>query len=97
MASPEAQIRTTLRQSDMADRLALRGEHAHSIEFRGTHSPAAPEIALHIDPKTIWRTVARVNEYTAIAQSNAIAGDVERKNLARLLARFDDIERALVG
>src|SRR5438105_12474736 len=58
MTPAEAHVRATLRQCNMADRLALRREDAHAVEFVGAHAPTAPQVPVDVDAKTIRRAWA---------------------------------------
>src|SRR6185312_7097226 len=92
----ETQIGAALRQRNMADRLALRREHAHAVELGG-HAPAAPQIAVDIAAETVRRAArAGVDDDAAVGDLVAVADHVIGEDAPRLAARLDDVEDRLV-
>ncbi len=56
VAPAETEIGTALGQIDLADWRSVGREHDHAIEFGSAGTPAAPQIAIDIDTKTVRRS-----------------------------------------
>src|SRR6266404_1690367 len=99
MAAAEAEVGAALRQVDVADRLARRIEYAHAVEVGRAHAPAAPQIAVDIDPETVGRAArSGVDQHGALVEPSAVGRDVVGQDGAVWLgARGHDIELLLVG
>src|ERR1700694_3363722 len=62
------------------------------------HAPAAPQIAVDVAAEAVRRSVrAGVDQHLAVGERAAVGGDVMDEDAARLRARLDDVELALVG
>src|SRR5262249_58208841 len=55
IAPAEADVGAAFRQIDVTDRLAGGIEHPHAVELGRAHAPAAPQIAVDIDPQAVGR------------------------------------------
>src|ERR1700754_5003899 len=98
MPAAETDVRAALGQRNMTERFAARREHAHAVEFVGAHAPAAPQIAVDIDAKTIGRAAwARIDQHAVVRERAAVLDDVEGANRARRAPRPTDIEHRFVG
>jgi hypothetical protein len=73
--APEAHIGTALRQVDASyGRSALIEDH-HAVEALAA-SPAAPQIAIHVDAQAIATTLFRADEDAPVDKPRAVAGYV---------------------
>src|SRR3981189_2264094 len=73
----EAHVGGALGQLYEADRLAGRIEHLDAVERRA-HAPAAPQIAVDVDPKAVGRFFFfAVDEYAAIGELRSSIDHVE--------------------
>ena len=97
VAAAEADVGSALGQRDEADRLAGRIEHLDAVERRA-HAPAAPQIAVDVDPKAVGRFFFfAVDEDAAIGELRSAVDHVEDIDRASLGRALDDIELRFVG
>src|SRR5499427_8377292 len=99
IAPAEADVGAAFRQIDVTDRLAGGIEYPHAVEFGRAHAPAAPQVAVDIDPEAVGRAArAGVDQHLAVADLGAVGRHVVGQDGAmRLGARGHDIELLLVG
>ena len=95
----EGQVGAAFRQLDEADRLALRVEHRHAIEFfrlacrRAVAAPAAPQVAVAIDLEAVQRARAIGIDHLGLVGQAAVGTDVVAPDAAaRRAAPFDHVE-----
>src|SRR5947208_15317111 len=92
VAAAEADVGGAFGQRYEADRLARRIEHLDAVERRA-HAPAAPQIAVDVDPKAVRRFFFfAVDEHAAIGELRSVVDHVEDVAGASLRRTLDDIE-----
>src|SRR5450830_592126 len=105
LGAAEDQIRTTFRQVDMGDGLALRVEDAHAVEVgwinaeRAIAAPATPQVAIGIDLEAIDAArTASIDGQLARAEFAAVVGQfIGPDHTVRRGAGLDDVEYLFVG
>ena len=60
--STETQVGAALGQGDMADRLTSRIEDTNAVKIWRSHTPAAPEISVDVDTKSIGCAGFRIHQ-----------------------------------
>ena len=96
MQTAKAKIGAAFWQMDMADKLALRGEHDHPILILPA-SPATPEISVRVAPDSVWNAELCVCEQTFLSEMSPTVDHVKYVDTGRLRAALDDVKQRLVG
>src|SRR5205085_9394329 len=98
IAPAEAQVGAALGEVDVADRLALGIEDAHTVKLVAAHAPAAPQVAVDIDAEAVGRAaLAGVDQHLALAELGAaVKHVVDDDGAVGLGARSYDVELVLV-
>jgi hypothetical protein len=97
LAPAKGEVGTALGQRDEADRLALGAEHLDPVQFGVAHAPAAPEVAVRVDTKTVGCTVRlRGDEHAFVREAGAVIDNIVGIDRARAGAAVLDVAFALV-
>ena len=96
MAAAETKVGAAFRQMNMADGGTLRIDDSHAVQPLA-HAPAAPEIAVDIEPEPIRTlTLDAGDEDASVTQTDIVRGDIVNPDDARKNPGFGDIELPFV-
>src|SRR3954462_1373750 len=88
---PEAEVRAAPGQGDSADYRAVGGEDHDAVALRA-HAPAAPQIAVNVTAEPVRRAALQIGEIARVGEPVAVTDDIIDLDVARLGARFYEIE-----
>src|SRR5262245_60859915 len=97
VAYAEADVSGAFGQRNEADRLAGRIEYLDAVERRA-HAPAAPQVAVDVDPKSVRRFFFfAVDEHAAIGELRSAVEHIKDVDCTSLRRALDNIELRFVG